>query len=407
MDEQFQTDLDAWLDATAERYEVARTLKDTPTECTQVVYRRDEQGRATIGPFVRKSFREGQGLGGVYEQILRAQTAGNVLRHQPILYECEHKGDWREVVMEYVAGPTLREYVSQRGPGIRLAREVVPELCDAVIELHEQFDHPLIHRDIKPSNVIMGESRLVLIDLGIARTYDDEATRDTVRYGTPGYAPPEQFGYGQTSVRSDVYALGMTIAYCLTGENPSNKLREQGFADARIPMELRPTLVQATQFDPQMRFASVRELRTAFLDALDQTEMPREPDSERPTKAHDASRTWVRVSTVLGRIWNCLVLVTWVFVSAAFFYVPFNPKNESSNLPIGLLLLMAFCLLVVPTTLVAYLLLDKRRLRRRAPFSRYTWRQELPFCLAVALASFLLVVIAIGLYRLISGGGAA
>ena len=86
---------------------------------------------------------------------------------------------------------------------------------------------PVIHRDLKPSNVMVvgGKNGLprsfVLIDLGIARTWREGAEADTTRLGTRSYAPPEQFGFGQTSVRSDVYALGAVLWFCLTGEDPA------------------------------------------------------------------------------------------------------------------------------------------------------------------------------------------
>lgn len=87
---------------------------------------------------------------------------------------------------------------------------------------------PVIHRDLKPSNIIvsgvryaadagMTFSSLVIIDLGIARVWRDGADADTVKFGTRSYAPPEQFGFGQTSVRSDIYALGALLFFCLTG----------------------------------------------------------------------------------------------------------------------------------------------------------------------------------------------
>lgn len=86
----------------------------------------------------------------------------------------------------------------------------------------------MIHRDLKPSNIIVTGanytpddgltfSSLVIIDLGIARVWRDGADADTVKFGTRPYAPPEQYGFGQTSVRSDVYALGALLFFCLTG----------------------------------------------------------------------------------------------------------------------------------------------------------------------------------------------
>lgn len=89
----------------------------------------------------------------------------------------------------------------------------------------------MIHRDLKPSNIIVTGanytpddgltfSSLVIIDLGIARVWRDGADADTVKFGTRPYAPPEQYGFGQTSVRSDVYALGRPVVLLLDGSRP-------------------------------------------------------------------------------------------------------------------------------------------------------------------------------------------
>ena len=277
MNDGFSKDLDAWLNATSDRYVVDRTLKQTATETTQVVYRKNEFGEPSFGPFVRKLFVENTEQGIAYEQLLRAQAAGLRLAHVPLVYECDHTDGQLEVVMECLQGQTLREYVESEGSGVDMAAQVVPQLCDAIAELHESFSTPLIHRDIKPSNVMVCSGQVKLIDLGIARVYRTDATRDTVRYGTPGYAPPEQFGYEQTNVRSDVYALGMTVAFCLIGEDPTAELRERAFADPRIPLPLQQVLTKATQFDPNNRYGSARELKRAFVNALGAKAQPPAP----------------------------------------------------------------------------------------------------------------------------------
>ena len=404
MDDQFQTDLESWLDATTDRYVVERTLKATQSESTQVVYRKDERGRRGVGPFVRKCFTDGTGRGSAYEKILSAQTQNRRLEHQPIIYDFEHVGDRLEVVMEYVQGPTLRERAATEGAGPQLASKVMPQLCDAVSELHERFDRPIIHRDIKPTNVMFRGEQLLLIDLGIARTYDEGATRDTVRYGTPGYAPPEQFGYGQTSVRSDVYALGMTLAFCLTGQDPTNELREREFVHARIPKRLRPVLVRATQFDPEQRYASVRELQEATLAALeDAPESVRSAGGGESRPMPKRPSLWDRVPNLLGRLWNLVVVFLWAVMMAALVTAPLREESAAKNVPFWFLPLAMFTLTEVPVTCLAYLLLDKRRLRKRLPFLRYTFRRELVFCVLLCLSSALFTFFVFFVLRFLQG----
>lgn len=101
-----------------------------------------------------------------------------------------------------------------------------------------------------------------LIDLGVAREYKDQSTKDTVAFGTEGYAPPEQYGKAQTDARSDIYALGATLWHMVTGESPSeyplpdvrtkNSKVGEGFAQVIIP--------KCTQLDRDLRYQNMDEL---------------------------------------------------------------------------------------------------------------------------------------------------
>ncbi|MDO4798016.1 MAG: serine/threonine-protein kinase [Coriobacteriales bacterium] len=362
MDENFSYDLDAWLDAVADdRYEVERTLKDAAGEKTEVVYRCDGPGGTRVGPFVRKRFAQDAGRGVAYQQILDAQVSGVRLLHQPTIYECACGDDTLSAVMEFVRGRTLREVAEAGEYGRELFVRVAPALCDAVDELHRLPSQPIIHRDVKPSNVMLADDgRLVLIDLGIARAYREGAQHDTERYGTPGYAPPEQFGFGQTSEASDVYAIGMTLAFCLTGEDPAPALRETGFDDPRIPPALRPLLVRATQFDPAQRYGSARELGNAVSVALGASDVP---DTANPT----AVRTSVldgRVPAVVGRVWNVVVLAVWALFAAALANGITHPVEGVSAWPMWVRVVTYVFAFVGPLSAIAYALMDRRRLPR-------------------------------------------
>lgn len=101
------------------------------------------------------------------------------------------------------------------------AQEILLQMCDGLKELHAQ---KIIHRDIKPSNMIMQGERIRLIDFDTARIFKDGKDSDTKLLGTKGYAPPEQFGSGQTDPRSDIYSLGVTIKKLL-GVNCGRRLK--------------------------------------------------------------------------------------------------------------------------------------------------------------------------------------
>src|SRR5262249_56284958 len=86
----------------------------------------------------------------------------------------------------------------------------------------ERQGPPIIFRDLKPGNVMVTASgRVKLIDFGIARVFTPGRVRDTQALGTPGFAPPEQYGKAQTDARADVYALGCTLYQLLSGYDPA------------------------------------------------------------------------------------------------------------------------------------------------------------------------------------------
>ncbi|WP_229821047.1 MULTISPECIES: protein kinase domain-containing protein [Streptomyces] len=120
---------------------------------------------------------------------------------------------------EYVPGPTLADAVEASGPfPVDLGRAVLAALAEGLADVHV---HGVLHRDIKPQNVILSATGPQLIDFGIARS--DEMTNITqvgTAIGTPGFMAPETLTRNEAGPPSDVFALGVTMAYCLTGRPP-------------------------------------------------------------------------------------------------------------------------------------------------------------------------------------------
>src|SRR5205085_8917122 len=144
------------------------------------------------------------------------------------------------------------------------------QLCDVLSYLHLQTP-PVIFRDLKPTNVMIREDgRLFLIDFGIARFFKEGKLQDTVLLGSPGYAPPEQHGSGQTSPRSDIYALGATMHCCLTGRDPFNAPDRFVFPPIRqynplVPTDLDQLVQRMLALSERQRPASAQEVRQALL----------------------------------------------------------------------------------------------------------------------------------------------
>ena len=223
---------------------------------------------ATLGPFVRKRIDLALGVGTAYQELYEAQCSGARFAHVPRIVECYKTGRELVVVSEFIPGKTLDAFVNEAGPSIELSLSVVPAVCAAVAELHKAFDPPVVHRDLKPANIIVSEGpsglSATLIDFGIARRYREGAAADTVRFGTRSYAPPEQYGFGQTSVRSDIYALGMIALFCITGEEAHGQPSAESLAHAGVTGPYADAILQATSFDPERRFASAEAFCTAF-----------------------------------------------------------------------------------------------------------------------------------------------
>lgn len=149
------------------------------------------------------------------------------------------------VIEEYISGMTLQEKLETSGPlSEAQVRDIVMQLTEALESVHKL---KVLHRDIKPLNIMLRENgQAVLIDFGAARLLTREGAKDTCVQGTPGYAPPEQYGFATTDVRSDLYALGMTMRELLGDEYHGN---------------LEQIIERCTEFDPKRRPESAKQLK--------------------------------------------------------------------------------------------------------------------------------------------------
>lgn len=193
-----------------------------------------------------------------YEYELLTKLNGNGFPRPVGLMRTEINGQVIVCMLrEYVPGQTLAEYIAERGPmRVKEAKRTLRALCGLVDRLH-CMNPPVVHRDLKAENIIRTkDGHLVLIDLDIARTYQDASIRDTVVSGTPGIAPPEQFGFSQTDPRSDVYAMGVLLQFLLTGER---------YGTGRVnSAAMRYVIRRCTAFSPESRFKDARTLASAL-----------------------------------------------------------------------------------------------------------------------------------------------
>jgi tRNA A-37 threonylcarbamoyl transferase component Bud32 len=195
------------------------------------------------------------------------------------------------LVMDYVDGHTVEEIAIQQ---IRHTGRPLPEaqvldwvlpICDACHALHSQ-PTPIIHRDVKPANIkITRQGIPILIDLGLAKLFmQGTATIGAALAFTPGYAPPEQYqACGATDQRTDIYGLGATLFYLLTGYQPTEAPARLGAhalpAPRALNAEISPlteaAILRAMVLDPQGRqqtagelFAELHAARAALAPSL-------------------------------------------------------------------------------------------------------------------------------------------
>lgn len=189
------------------------------------------------------------------------------LRHDNLikLVECFSEEGYDYLVMERVIGPTLQEIIEN-------LEEPVPEkdfvdygvqMVQVLTYLHSQ-DPPVIYRDLKPGNIMITvQEQVKLIDLGIVRHFNPMKPKDTTPMGTPGYCPPEQYGTGQTTMRSDIYSFGAVAYHTLTGKDPAEFKFDFPPASRYNPMltdKMEEIIMKCLQLNPDNRYHHFSQL---------------------------------------------------------------------------------------------------------------------------------------------------
>ncbi len=184
------------------------------------------------------------------------------------------------LVMEYVEGPDLRRLIDEQGPlDFRKAADFIAQAADGLVHAHQAG---FVHRDIKPANLLVDENGILkILDLGLARvTFEGEQPWQTSEgepsaVGTADYVAPEQVADSRNvDGRADIYSLGHTFYFLLTGRRPFPKStlvellmahrREQpepiGKFRPDVPLELIEIIERMTAKDPIHRFQTAQEV---------------------------------------------------------------------------------------------------------------------------------------------------
>lgn len=187
----------------------------------------------------------------VYEYLYRNPVAGI-----PRLINYYEDGNQLIVIEEYISGTSLQEKIDNSDLSVSDIRSYMIMLCNILEALHSMTP-PIIHRDIKPSNIIITSyNYAMLLDFNAAKQFSGQNESDTVLIGTPGYAAPEQYGFGSSSPKTDIYSLGIVLREMLGSITPVPNI-------APILHRLNLIADRCTQMTPAARYQSVAELKNA------------------------------------------------------------------------------------------------------------------------------------------------
>jgi TolB-like protein/predicted Ser/Thr protein kinase len=224
------------------------------------------------------------------ERFLREVRAAAALRHPNVAgvfrVGALADGDRCFCAMELIEGETLDSLVRRDGPlSLEIALEIAIQVTRALIAAAER---DLVHRDLKPDNIMVtrslsspGKVEVKVIDFGLAKAVSAVAGEMDLTHGqfvgTPFFASPEQFAGGPIDARADIYALGVTLWFALSGRRPFagykiEEIRQQHESHEKLPLEQLQGVPQPViellrsclAIDPAERPASARELMKAL-----------------------------------------------------------------------------------------------------------------------------------------------
>jgi len=222
-------------------------------------------------------------------QAVAALDHANIVR----AYDIDKFEQMHFLVMEYVDGVSIQEIIARHGPldPHRAANYV----AQAAHGLHHAHHLGMVHRDIKPGNLLLERSGTIkILDMGLARFFEQKNDNITERFdnncvlGTADYLAPEQAVSNVVDIRADIYALGGTFYFMLTGQSPfpdgtiAHKLLCHQNQDPKavstfrkdVPPELLAILERMMSKDPEERYQTPEELHEALLQIVDEEAVP-------------------------------------------------------------------------------------------------------------------------------------
>ena len=219
----------------------------------------------------------------------REALSASSLSHPNIveMYDVGEDNGIYYIVMEYIEGKTLKQLIKKRGSlTLSEAIDIMLQLTDGISQAHDSY---IIHRDLKPQNILIKEDGLIKItDFGIAMALNStQLTQTNSVMGSVHYLPPEQASGKGSTIRSDIYSMGILFYELLTGNLPFKgdnaveialkqmrddipRIRKKNPA---IPQSVENVVLKATAKNPKNRYADVKEMHADLLTVLNDERM--------------------------------------------------------------------------------------------------------------------------------------
>jgi serine/threonine protein kinase len=241
--------------------------------------------------------------------------------------------------MDYIEGESLKSLVEKKGKlPLNTAIAYIQEVGNALTAVHEKS---ILHRDIKPDNIIINtRNNAILIDFGIARDFVEGETKTHTNMATKGYAPPEQFVQkAKRGAYTDVFSLGGTLYFCLTGQRPqtSSEISLDGFLTPKdlnkaIPNNINNAILKAIKPNPKERFQNIEAFLGEILgrNIIEEEKTFINSNETENTKIEDKRKSTKKpLPTWLYLLIGSIVVLAILVMTVLYF------SNTNSNLDFG------------------------------------------------------------------------
>lgn len=256
----------------------------------------------------------------IYERAVYEYLKDHSHPNIPRIYALWEDDGEMTVIEELIRGELLYTLLERNALSDTEKKQILFQIGDALAFLHAAKPM-IIHRDVKPENIIVDENwNAFLIDYNAAKIYHAEKTRDTVLLGTEGSAAPEQYGFGQSDARTDIYGMGALI--------------RRMFPDDRRMLSIAD---KAMRLDPEQRYQTIGQL----LEAIGRDELRRKPEKRK----REDRKTRVNIPGFrTGRPWKMLLACAgYLFLLYCGFTLEVNDVKSTADLWLNRVFFLLTC----------------------------------------------------------------